>query len=521
MPGEPLILTQIRLAELISALSVATDLGMGQPLEFALCTNVLAVRLGEALKLNEEELREVYYLALLRHIGCNAETYKMAAVIGDELALRREVASIDTRNLPQVMGLVQRLVRQANTNSNPLQLAMTLVRDIATFPVLMRGEFAGFCEVAQRLAERLGFGEGIVHALGQAYERWDGKGMPAGLRGEQIARSVHLVSLAQDVITFFRLGGPEAAVNMVRERTGKAYHPQIAEQFCLHSGALLAGLEEEPSWELVLSLEPGKRLFLSESQFEEACLAIADFADIKSPYTVNHSRTVAELVEQAACRYGLPQSDAVILRRAGWLHDVGQVGISAGIWGKTGVLSGSDWEKVRLHTYYTERILARPAPLARIGRLASHHHERLDGSGYHRNLSSGLPPAVMLLAVADMYRALLEDRPHRAAFSPEAAALELSKEVKRGRLDADAVRAVLEVAGHSPEVSGTHGNGLTGRELEVIRLIARGHTMKQMAALLSISEKTVDNHIQRIYTKIGVSTRAGATLYAMEHNLLK
>jgi hypothetical protein len=197
--------SNIRLAELIAALSLATDLGMGQPMEYALCVCVLSVRLGEAFGLNENELREVYYLALLRHIGCNAETYRMADLFGDELALRTDLATIDSRHTSQVVGLVIHHIRQANEGTSPLHLARVIAQGLLAGPHLMKEEFIGFCEVAQRLAERLGFGESTRIALGQVFERWDGQGAPGKVKGENIAPSIRIVTLAQDAITFHRL----------------------------------------------------------------------------------------------------------------------------------------------------------------------------------------------------------------------------------------------------------------------------------------------------------------------------
>jgi HD-GYP domain-containing protein (c-di-GMP phosphodiesterase class II) len=192
------------------------------------------------------------------------------------------------------------------------------------------------------------------------------------------------------------------------------------------------------------------------------------------------------------------------------------------VWGKPGALTDREWEQVRLHPYYTERVLARPARLARLGALAALHHERLDGSGYYRQLAgASLPLTARILAAANRYAALTEQRPHRPQASPEAAAEALRNEVKIGRLDADAARAVLHAAGHHGAGSRREAvAGLSEREVEVLRLLARGHTMKQVAERLVISVKTVDRHTQNIYAKIGVSTRAGATLFAMEHNLL-
>ncbi len=516
------VTSDIRLAELIAALSLATDLGMGQPMEYAQCVCVLSIRLGEALGLNESELREVYYLALLRHIGCNAETYRMADLFGDELALRTNVASVDSARASQMIGIVIRSIQQANEGKSALHLARMIAQGLMSGQNLMKEEYTGFCEVAQRLAERLGFGEGITLALGQVFERWDGRGVPGKLKGDDITLSMRIVTLAQDAITFHRLEGVEAAVTMARERKGTIYDPHTVDCFCQQASHLLIGLEEEPSWEVVLALEPGKCTRLSDEQFDTACRAIADFADIKSPYTLGHSVGVAELAAQAARHCGLPESDRVELMRAGLLHDVGRVGVSAGIWGKPGPLSEREWERVRMHPYYTERVLARPDTLAQLGALAALHHERLNGSGYYRGLpASMLSPAARILAAADIYHAMTEPRPHRQALEPGIAAEQLQREARAGRLDSEAVNGVLAAAGHQVRTSRRElVAGLSEREIEVLRLIARGHSKKQVAGLLIISEKTVDNHIQHIYNKIGVSTRAGATLFAIEHDLL-
>ncbi len=513
--------SDLRLAELIAALSLATDLGVGQPMEYALRSCVLAVRLGETLGFSESELRGAYYQALLRYIGCNAETYTLAAIVGDELALRADLAALYNGPTSEVIGQMVRSIRQANEGASPLHLAHMVAQGFLAWPQMKEGSI-GHCQVASRLAARLGFEEPIQHALIQSYERWDGRGIPGAFKGEHIAPAVRVVALAQDVIIFHRLGGVEAAVAMAQERKGTAYDPSMVERFCQQAAHLLAELEEEPTWEVVLSMEPGARTSLSETQFDAACLALADFADVKSPYTLGHSRGVAELAASAAHRCGLPEADVVTIRRAGLLHDIGRVGVSAGIWVKPGPLSEREWERVRMHPYYTERVLARPPALARLGALASLHHERLDGSGYHRGVpASMLSPAARILAAADVYHAMIEPRPHRPARTPEAAAEELRREVRAGRLDGEAASGVLAAAGH--RVRSTRRAlvaGLSEREVEVLRLIARGHSKKQIGELLTISQKTVDHHIQHIYNKIDVSTRAAATLFAMEHDLL-
>ena len=512
----------VRQAELLAALSIATDLGMGQPLESALSCCVVAMRLGEALHLEGETLRDVYYQALLRYIGCNVETYAMAALFGDELALRRDFAVLDPGQPPEVLDLVVRSIQQANLGEPPVRVAELVARSLLTLPRLMAESFAGHCEVAQRLAGRLGLAESLIVCLGQVYERWDGTGLPQGLQGEEVAPAVLLVTLAHDAVVWTRIGGPDAAVATVGKRSGGAYPPRMAERFCAAAPTILAGLDQEPTWQSVLALEPGEHACLTDEAFDRSCEALADFADLKSPYTLGHSPGVAALAAGAGRRCGLVEADVTALRRAGLLHDIGRVGVSAGIWGKAGALSEREWEQVRLHPYYTDRVLARPEPLRRLGALASQHHERLDGSGYHRAMpGQALSPAARLLAAADAYQAMTELRPHRQALSAEEAAEELRREVRAGRLDGDAVHAVLAEAGHRvPPTRRERPAALSRREVEVLRLLARGLSNKEMAERLFLSPDTIKRHIQHIYDKTGLSTRAGATLFAMENSLL-
>ncbi len=513
--------TEIRLAELMAALSVASDLAMGQPLDYALCSCVLAMRIGAELGLDTDEQHDVYYQALLRYIGCNAETDRMAAIAGDELALRTDVAGLDTADTGRMLGVLLRHIRGAHAHASPLARARALIDGVIRAPGAFEEIFHGHCEVARRLAERLEFNASLVRGLGQLYARWDGRGVPA-IQGEDIAIAVRVVTLAQDAVILARLGGIDAAVTAARTRRGRVYDPRIADLFCRRATTLMSDLDDEPSWEAALALEPGPPRRLTGDALDNALRVLADYADIKSPFALNHSSRVAELAVNAAKAHALPAADAHELWRAGMLHDVGRVGVSAGIWGKPGALTEREWEKVRLHSYYTERILARPDTLARLGRLAASGHERLDGGGYHRRAgASMLAPGARILAAADAYCAMGEPRPHREPLTAEAAARALRDDVRAGRLDGDAVQSVLAAAGHRlPASKRDRVAGLTEREVEVLRLLARGHPTKRIARLLDISVKTADNHIQHIYGTIGVTTRAGATLYAMEKHLL-
>jgi HD-GYP domain-containing protein (c-di-GMP phosphodiesterase class II) len=369
----------------------------------------------------------------------------------------------------------------------------------------------------------LGFDQNIIYGLGQLYERWDGKGLPRNIKGDALTPAVLVVALAQDMVLFYRLGGVKASLRIARERSGGAYAPALVDVFCDHAEELCQGLDQEPSWSEVLSLEPGSHDTLTEEEFDNACRVLADFVDIKSVYTLTHSSGIADLAAEAARLSGLPDSDVKTLWRAAMVKEIGRTGISSSIWEKTSSLTEREWERVRLHTYYVERIFARTPSLASLGRLASMHHERMDGTGYHR----GLPPAnqsllVRILAASDVYHSLMEARPYRTPLTADSAAEELHKLVKASKLDGDAVHHVLLAAGHKVHKARKQMvASLSKREVDVLRLLSRGLTIKQMADELVISEKTVDSHIQHIYTKINVSTRAAATLFAMEHQLLE
>lgn len=509
----------VRRGEIVAALSMATDLAMGQPIEFALRSCVLGMRLGEALALGDDELAEVYFQTLLRYIGCNAETYAVVALFGDELSLRRDFALVDMGQAAEMAAFVLRHLRGANADAGPLDGALAIAKGLLIARKASADNIVAHCEAADRLAERLALGAGVRRNLGQVYERWDGRGLPNRLKAEAIAPAVRVAAFAQDAVVLSAAHGVAGALEKLRARRGKAYDPRIVDCFVARSDRFLAGIGDVSSWDTVLALEPGPRATLADDALDEACLAMADFADLKLPYTTGHSRAVSQLAAEAARRFGLPATDIVDVRRAGLLHDIGRVGVSARIWLKTGALTDVESEQVRLHPYYGERVLARAPGLARLGAIVAQHHERLDGSGYHRGTRAQSPKG-RILAAAEAYRTMIEPRPRQTPLSPDGAAAALAREAREGRLDGDAVAAVLGSAGSRAPVKRALVGGLTEREVEVLRVLARGLSMKEIARRLGISPKTVDNHLQNLYGKIGVKTRAGATLFAIEHGLV-
>lgn len=410
--GEP----SVRMAELIAALSLATDLGSGLPLEQALRSCALATRFAAHLGLGERACRDVYYVALLRSLGCVASAREAAAAFPDELAFLGAMIPVDAAHPREVLPV---LLRHAGAVRPAVQRACIVAGLLLEGPRGRERTLAADCEVAQRLAERLGMEPSVVAALGQVFERWDGRGLPAHARGEAIALSARIVEVAAGAELYHRKGGDAAAAQaIVRARAGSSYDPAIAERFAAAVPQLFGGLYEEDIWEVVLAAEPGAPWMVQGAALDHATRAIADFADLKSPYLVGHSPGVATLAEAAGRAAGLGAAECVAARRAAHVHDIGRVGIPNGIWNKPGKLTTSEWVRVRLHPNYTDRVLARARTLDPIRALAACHHERLDGSGYYRGLSAGsLPMGARILAAA-------------------------------GRLDHDAVTAVLAAAGH-------------------------------------------------------------------------
>jgi HD-GYP domain-containing protein (c-di-GMP phosphodiesterase class II) len=396
-----------------------------------------------------------------------------------------------------------------------LQIARALPR----FALEFKGVIAAICEVAQMLTDQLGLPAPVSALFAHVAERWDGKGQPGHARRDEIPLPVRIVHVARDAAFQRMLGGEEFAARVVRERAGGAFDPDIAALLAEEAAEILALDTEASVWERTLACEPMPRLMLEGAAIDRALAAMGEFADLVSPFLVGHSAGVAQLAAMAAQRCGFEAADVVEIRRAALVHDLGRVAVPARIWQQPGPLTLDDWEQVRLHAYHSERVLTRSRFLAALAPAATFHHERLDGSGYHRGASAvALTRAARLLAAADAYRAMVEPRAHREALPPERAADTLSREARAGRFDPEAVTAVLEAAGQRvPRIE--RPAGLTEREAEVVGLIARGLQTKQVARELQISVKTADRHLQNAYRKMGVSTRAAAALFAMRHGL--
>lgn len=509
--------TRVRSGELFAALSLATDLGTAEPAESGLRTCLLALDLADLAGLEGDALEDAYYLGLLHSIGCTSDAPVTARAFGDDRAHKAAYTLIDAGRPAEIVGYLWRNVYPAAPRPQRLRAFFSAVAAGPDFP---RVNLRGHCEVGERLGQRLRLPPRASEGLRFVFERWDGKGMPAGAAGEEIPVAARIVHAARDAIAFDAAGGPEMVVAMAQRASGAGLDPSLAALLRSHAGELLERAASVDAWESVVEAEPRPRLFADE-ELGDACQVLADYADQKSYGTLGHSRAVAEVAEAAGWRLGLEAEEILNVRHAAWLHDLGRVGVSSAVWEKPGPLTSGEWEQVRLHSYHTERLLARIPAFRELAFTASSDHERLDGSGYHHACTAPqLSPAARVLAVADVWSAMTEPRAHRPAHDSADAAEALREQARSGKLAPEAVDAVLDAVGERAPHVAEPPAGLTTREVEVLRLVARGSTNKQTAQQLGISPKTVGRHVESIYSKIGASTRAAAALFAVENGLL-
>jgi HD-GYP domain-containing protein (c-di-GMP phosphodiesterase class II)/DNA-binding CsgD family transcriptional regulator len=499
---------------------MVADLGFGLPPQTALRTCVLASALARRMGCSDAEVRDAFYVGLLMHIGCVGVAHEAAVAFGDDIALNRAVARTNFAD-PNDIGAT--LIPEMTRDMSPAQRDRAIEFAVTHGNEWGRRTDIGVCEVARDTARRIGLPDSTQRGLYEVFESWIGGWAPRGLKGEEIALPARIARAAGDAALFDGLSGPDAAVDMLQRKGGVILDPGVVEVFCAASGDLFAEVNDRDPRDRILEVEPGPVVERTGTDIVAVAAAFGDLADVKAPHLHGHARKVARLARGAARRLGVADAEGDRLEIAALLHDVGRVGVSNAIWEKPGPLTRGEWEQVRMHGYHSERILATSASLESVASTAGMHHERLDGSGYHRcSTGTGLPVAARILAVADAYSAMTQPRPHRPALVPERAADELRAEATAGRLDPDATAAVLEEAGlRGARPAGPKPPaGLSEREVEVLALVAEGHSNTQVAERLFISRRTAEHHIQHVYAKTGVSTRAAAALFAVHHGLV-
>ncbi|OBI06017.1 LuxR family transcriptional regulator [Mycolicibacter heraklionensis] len=504
-------------AELIAALSVAIDLGLGQPAEHMLRSALIATRIADQLGLERDQRDSIYYTTLIMWIGCHADSHEYARWFGDDISVRNDSYFVDWSGLPYQRFLLSNAARGEPWTQR--------VKTISAMVLNARGHLSqlvhSHCTSAALLADRIGLGADVQHALEFTFERYDGRGLPNGASGQAIPLASRVAALADMAEVHHRINGVDGAVATAKSRRGGQFDPLVVDVFTEHAPQILADPLTGDAWAAALLEAPDRGHHLDADELDSLLIALGDFVDLKCPFTLGHSRATAQLAADAAIAVGLDADSVALTRRAGHVHDLGRIGVSNQIWSKSGPLTAAEFERMRLHPYLTVRVLKQVRGLEQVAQVAGNHHECLDGSGYPRGLAGTmLSVPDRLLAAAVSYQSAVEPRPYRPELTADAAVRRLRERVRAGELDAVAADAVLYAAGQQRRRPSVRPDGLTAREIEVLCLVARGASNREIAASLVISEKTARNHVERSYAKIGVSNRIGASMYALKHGLI-
>lgn len=506
-----------RVAEVLGALASAGDLANGFVFGKVLRTSILASRLASLGGHGDEVAAESFFLSQLRYLGCTAfaheEGHRYGA--GDDIALRHTMAMVDGKDK---VGALSAMWSGFAPGVGALSKAAGIARLVTGDTVDQHANAQ--CNGAMALSRIAGMDERLVSRLESILERWDGLGAPRRLEGEAIPIATRIHNFADVVEIAHHRGGLELARAVVVKRRGGQFDPVVSDTFLAHADELDRALSTTTLWEDFLAAEPGPRQTVDGLRLDGVTRALGYFADLKSPWLLGHSRRVSELAEKAGEALGCGEGSREILRWSGHLHDLGRVAVPTRIWDRQGPLGALEWAQVRLHTQHTEQILSLSGALAPLCSIACAAHEEPRGAGYHRRLREGqLDLLAQVLHAADAVAAMGEARPHRPALGRDAVVKAMRADIADGRFDRRSAEVVLEVAG-LVEAARRETGTLSEREREVLVWVARGKTNKEIGIILGISPKTVQHHVAHIYDKVGVSSRAGAAIYAMEQHLL-
>ncbi|GAB3569535.1 HD domain-containing protein [Arthrobacter alkaliphilus] len=510
---------QIRLAEPLIALSGIGDLGRERKTGAAARSCFIACRLARAMGLPDPDVQDVFYTALLQHVGCVGYAQETAAIFsGRDIEMNRVGSLTDFADPADFFNtFIPELTAGTDILTKIRLIAAALTQAPKLGPTIHRAS----CEIASVTAQRIGLGPGVVVALRNVEEWYDGKGGYQGVSGTDIPVVARIVLTAMTAMTFHELGGADAAQRVVTQRAGKQLDPATAVAFAVHGREILNALDAADVESELVAEEPEPFVHVDDDRLDEIALAFGQIVDLKTPAAYGTSRSAFDLADRAATVMGFDRREVGRIRRAAALRDIGKAAVSNRVLAKPAALNRSEEDEYELHALHTQRVLARATDLSAEAELASVHHEREDGSGYFRGLrGESIAQGGKLIAAVDAY---LEGTHPRVGepLPPQAACQQLQQLAGRGALDSEATRAVVvAVTGAEVPVRRDWPAALTERQVEVLRHIARGLSNKQIAAALVVSPRTAEHHVQDIYQKIGVSSRAAATLFAMQHRLL-
>jgi HD-GYP domain-containing protein (c-di-GMP phosphodiesterase class II) len=437
---------------MLASLSFALDLTEGQPMGHALRTDLIALELAARLDLPLQVRRDLHYAALLKDAGCSSNAAAVSGLFGgnDIVAKRARMVTDWTNEVQAAIYALEQSAPGASWFERAKRVASIarLGQNAATRLVQIR------CDRGAEIVRQLSFGAGVAEAVRTLEEHWDGHGHPRGLKGDQIPIAARVLGLAQILEVFAAEGGPAAGLALVRRRSGKWFDPTVVEA-CRGLESQLARWATMTTRQLraeVSRSEPGQASVLAgQTTLKRVAQVFAGIVDAKSPYTGAHSARVAEVAVAVARELGWSQELVEETRSAGLLHDIGKLSVPNSILDKPGALEPPEWEIMRMHALYTERILEHVKGFEWLAFASAAHHERMDGSGYCRGLEADqLPELSRVLAVADVYDALSTVRPYRHALSqPEVFAI-MDRDADKG-FSGECLEALKSVVGGEGE----------------------------------------------------------------------
>ena len=510
------------MGELLGAFAFASDLAFGLNLEDSLKSCFVATRLAEQMNLGDDDRLTVYYGALLNHAGCTSWTSELASIWqADEIVARRELILFTDRSTNAGLDA---WMRRYVAPSLPLAAREAhLSQVMQRMPEVVYDAIVSTAEASGRIARRLGMPASVRQATRHSFEQFDGGGAPDGLSGRDIPIASRIILPAFIIIPTSQAYGLDNALAALEQGSGTTFDPEVIEALdrLLRTDGFWSSLEGGRIRERVLALEPSSQIAeVDEERLDDIAFAFADFIDLKSRFAGAHSRRTAAAAEQVARLMDCAPESVVEIRRAALLHDLGLVAVpSFSLEMPADRLSESEWEQYRLHPYHGERILQRVPALAKLAPMVGNHEERVDGTGFYRGLSGrNISLGARIIAVAARLDELTHDGPGRQGTSFDDALDILRSDSGMDRSIVDALSRATGDRSRPPETA--RAAGLTDRELDVLRLAARGMTRAQIGGALGVTESTARHHLEHIYNKIGTSTRVGATLFAIENNLL-
>ncbi len=442
-------MTEFALSGVIGALSYALDIAEGQPQGHAVRSCLIGMRLASELEMEPSERSHLFYALLLKDAGCSANANRMAVLFeADDIETKRTSKLIDWSDRRAAFLWSVRSVAPGSG----LRKRIEVLKGIRDEGEVTRKFMEARCDRGAEIARMLFLSESTAAGIRCLDEHWDGRGMPDGLRGEEIPLAARITCLAQTVEVFHANEGLKAARKMVKARRGTWFDPALVDAFLevCKDREFWASLEhpDVSEWE-----PPDFALSGDEDRLDRIAEAFARVIDAKSPFTARHSERVAQVADGIAAVLGFDDDERRTLRRAGLLHDIGKLAVSNRVLDKPGKLTEDEFTAIKTHPVYSLQILERAPCFAGLAELAANHHEKLDGSGYPRGLTAqDLDLPMRVLAVADIYEALTADRPYRTPLTAEEALAIIDRDVP-GKLDPDARWALGVYVGYAQAIA--------------------------------------------------------------------